>query len=43
MLIWKEAPVNGSSAGTSIVDKGGVSMWKEAPVSGLSSQMSIVD
>ena len=37
VLMWKGAPVSGSSAQTSIVDKGGVLMWKEAPVSGSSS------
>ena len=43
LYIYAEAPVSGSSARTSKVDKGGVLMWKEAPVSGSSARTPIVD
>ena len=43
LYIYAEAPVSGSSAQTSKVDKGGVLMWKEAPVSGSSARTLIVD
>ena len=43
LYIYAEAPVSGSSARTSIVDKGEVLMWKEVPVSGSSARTSILD
>ena len=43
LYIYAEAPISGSSARTSIVDKGEVLMWKEAPVSSSSARTSILD